>query len=217
MVEPALSGGLPAALYMLATLGVCQPESAPKLEFTLGVEKPEWSYAKTSAEMKRELPPMSKQFPVVGGYTHSTTRDKYHVSFIHKKDRLTGMQCVWPEKVTVTVSYTADIYVAKNYPRGGCRDIETRAHEKRHVAADVDVLEGGMGALRARVEKIIRQPVKAGPVDEKGAARIRGALLGRIKDAVQDELKRLEKLRKKRHAKIDSVAEYTRMTKACRR
>lgn len=217
MALESLSAGWPQVAYMIASLGACTPEAPPQVELKVTIDKPSWSYRKTSAEMKRELPPMSKEFPVVGGYTHSVTRDKYHVSFLHKKDKVTGLQCVWPEKATVSVSYTADIYIAKNYPKGGCRDVETRAHELRHVAADVDVLEGGVRGLQAKIFSALRKKQKAGPVDDKGAAAIRGAVLGRIKDVVQAELKRLEGLRKKRHAKIDSVEEYRRMTKACRR
>lgn len=213
----ALSAGWPSVAYMITSLGSCTPAMPPKIDFMLSVDKPKWSYRKTSAEMKRELPPMSKQFPVVGGYTHSVTRDKYNINFLHKKDKLAGLQCVWPDTVTVRVSYTADIYIARNYPRGGCRDIETRAHELRHVAADVELLEAGVPGLRARIEKVLKEPRKAGPVDEKGAAAIRAKLLSRIKNAVGAELKKIENLRKKRHAKIDSVAEYTRMTKVCRR
>ena len=202
---------------MIAALGNCAPMPPAKIDVVLSIDKPSWSYRKTSAEMKRELPPMSKQFPIVGGYTNSRLRDKYNINFIHRKNKLTGTQCVTPETVTVNVSYTADIYIAKNYPKGGCRDLETRAHELRHVATDVELLEKNVPALHAKIEKILKQPAKAGPVDEQGATRIRGGLLGRVKDVVQAELKRLDVLRQKRHAKIDSVAEYTRMTKACRR
>lgn len=213
----SLVTGMPTVAYMIAALGTCAPTAAPKIDIVLDIGKPSWSYRKTSAEMKRELPPMSKQFPIVGGYTHSTSRDKYNISFIHQKDRLTGLQCVWPEKVTVKLGYEAEIFVAKNYPRGGCRDLETRAHELRHVAADVELMEAAMPSLRAKVVKALKKKTETGPVDEKGAARIRGGILGRVKDAAQEELKKLETARKKRHAQIDSVAEYTRMTKACRR
>ncbi len=217
MATSALAAGLPALAYVMTALGLCTPEMPPKIDFTLSIEKPDWSYKKTSAEMKRELPPMSKQFPVVGGYTHSTTRDKYNVSFVHKKNHTTGLQCVWPEKVMVKVSYTADVYIAKNYPKGGCRDIETRKHEMRHVKADVELLEAGVPKLRAVIEKILKQPAKSGPVDDAGASAIRSSLLNRIKDAVTVELKKIEKQRTKRHAGIDSTAEYTRMSHVCRR
>lgn len=217
MPSSAFSAGLPAVAYVMTALGLCKPEQPPKIDFILSVEKPEWSYQKTSAEMKRELPPMSKQFPVVRGYTHSVTRDKYNISFVHKKNRTTGLQCVWPEKVTVTVSYTAKVYIAKNYPRGGCRDIETRKHELRHVNTDMALLEGGVPKIRAAIEKIMKQPAKSGPVDDAGAGAIRQSLLTRIKDAVSLELKRIEKQRTKRHAAIDSAAEYTRLSRACGR
>ncbi len=211
------SAALPAVAYVMTALGLCTPEIQPNMDFILSIEKPEWSYKKTSDEMKRELPPMSKQFPVVGGYTHSTTRDKYNISFVHKKNRTTGLQCVWPEKVTVKVSYTAAVYIAKNYPRGGCRDIETRKHEMRHVKNDVDLLEAGVPKMRAAIEQALKRPAKSGPVDDAGATDIRKSLLTRIRDAVTVELKKIEKQRLKRHAVIDSAAEYTRMSHVCRR
>ncbi|HYD18952.1 MAG TPA: hypothetical protein VEF76_10780 [Patescibacteria group bacterium] len=209
LIAPAVQ-----AAYLLVALGTCAPESAPELDFSFAAEDPLWNHARTSRQLRGETPAVPG-FPIAGGVTKSEIVDRYNVEVMMKRNRESGLQCVWPTKVKVSIRYSAEIFVAREFGKGGCGDAETRAHELRHVAVDRQELQRALPRLRGRAAAAMLQAVPRGPTDDAGALRIRELLLKNVSRAVGDELEKVMARIKKRQAEIDTAAEYRRFSRAC--
>lgn len=150
-----------------------------------------------------------------GRHVLGLTRGNATVSFASNTPSIVDSRGRWEcASPQITLSYGFNpmtVYVAREFPRGTCAFQEIHEHEMRHVDAylrHINSIEKELtDTLTARFagEKIWR-----GPVGQTGRL-IQQEFNARWVPYVQQQIKRVDEAQ----AKIDTTAEYERVTNAC--
>jgi hypothetical protein len=124
-----------------------------------------------------------------------------------------GAVCAAPAQVRVTFGYEERrVFVARELPEGTCIHAEVLAHEMRHVETDDSLLATYRPRVETRLRSELRRitPVRASG-EEEAKARIQAVMSQALNGLLRDfggERSRLQ-------ARIDTLAEYKRVSASC--
>ena len=207
-----------AAAFVLAGFMSCDAQPAPAVIFKYEQKEPIFLSDHTTKELRAIAPSISSvnlaDFPITSGVTQGNINMETSILF-KSQELLTGGYCLWPAEVDVTLTYRAQVHIAKEYRPYSCRFIETRLHELRHVAADEEVLKQLLPTMKAAAEARAAKGYSQGPYDRTQTETMRGLISGNFKEGMSRELDKLENARALRQQAIDTAAEYTRLSRAC--
>lgn len=209
-----------AATYMLAALSLCAVKAPPQVFFVYSEKAPVIHHNLSAQELGRNWPKtdaaMRAEFPVTGGYTSGKIKADFDMQFAYQAYRGDRF-CLWPVTVRVKVSYTPNVFIASDYPEGSCRYKDTKAHEYRHVQADIAALKKYLpaleGAARAETKRMQAPP----PLSHARMVETRQAFVDGVQAAISGPLNALDVERKQKQALIDTRQEYQRASRACAR
>lgn len=126
-----------------------------------------------------------------------------------------GQFCAWPSMVTVTLSTAPTVYVSAAH--GKCNLDTTLAHEMRHVAIDSSIIDRYMPVFRNEIESAVTELGTIGPVSRPYLPAIQQEIHDRIHAATSRTFTVLNAERSVEQQKLDSVAEYDRLSRVCAR
>lgn len=124
-----------------------------------------------------------------------------------------GVTCASVVGVEAIFSFTNNtIYVAQELPNGSCIQREVLAHEKRHMATDLDVARD----WHYRMQQDLYYAVKdIGTVRARDTEAARQTLQQRLEPLMSREIELMSRDRQQRQARVDSVYEYERLGRTC--
>lgn len=207
-----------AAPYVLAAFLTCDAQPAPVVVFNYVQKDPIFLTDHTTQELRALAPSMTSvnlaDFPITSGITQGNINLETSILF-QSQGQLTGGYCLWPKEVDVTLTYQAQVHIAKEYRAYSCRFIETRLHELRHVAADEEVLKQFIPGLKQAAEARAAKGTAEGPFDLEQRDAMKKLISETYETGMSRELDKLESARTLRQQAIDTPAEYTRLSRAC--
>ncbi len=207
-----------AAPLVLAAFGACAPGPPPAVHFAYRDKPPVFYSGHTTAELRRIAPTLTtvnlRDFPVTSGVTEGKIGLETSLLF-KSQEQLEGGYCLWPESLDVTLTYQAQVSIAKEYKPASCRYAETKAHELRHVAADEDAIHAFLPGLEGAAAEAAARLGPEGPFSLQQREAAKDRLLESVKTSLAQALEKLDSARNLRQRAIDTPAEYMRLSRAC--
>ena len=137
-------------------------------------------------------------------------QSQFGVLFQPQRD---GSVCAALSTVKVTFGFIERVvYVARELPRGSCIHGEVLAHEMMHVATDEALLKEFAPAIRRRIETAA---ARLGSVRARSQQQAAQALRRPLDAALKELLQDFSRERDRRQAKVDTIAEYKRVSGSC--
>jgi hypothetical protein len=207
-----------AAAYTLARLTVCGPVAPPAFELHYLPHDPMFHTGDSARELRARAPATAginpSEFPVTSGLTSGSIRASSSILF-ETEEPAANQYCLWAKKVVISLSYRADVYIAREYREGSCRFAQTRAHEMRHVDTDLQTIQEYLPDLQRGIGDQLRGLQALGPVTDDARVAGQNGLLKQVESRLNAVLSGLEATRHRRQQAIDTPAEYRRLSAAC--
>lgn len=211
-----------AAVVLASTPAPCPP-AAPQVDVQVRIEHQEMPVVtgKTSRELTGEFLLNSDATTstdghwMIGGLNHADIGGNYSVQYEQRIHEQAGTACIAPQKVEFEIVYTSTIYMAKDFKPASCSYIATMAHQKRHVATDLRVLEKHIPNIRAALVQAACNIGMRGPFTGDQLPTAREKIAEDIAVAADSAMQAMREERRKRQADIDTYDNYTRDTAAC--
>jgi hypothetical protein len=150
---------------------------------------------------------------MVGGLTKSGFDSEIRVDFI--ASTFGRVSCLNVEKVTYTIKYNPQVYIASDYLNMGCRYSVTVMHEEHHVDTDRRLLDQYIPGLKQTVKAYAEQLGPQGPYPTADIEMQKNRIVRIIGDGLQPLMQQLATIRRQRQAQIDTKANYMRETAMC--
>lgn len=219
-LEPLLTAGL-----VLASAGQieCSVPKAPEIKIIPDFGAVRYDYSQSekalTARSRSERPDrVSPYGEGVKTVTHGLREDKpqvrTEVSIGIAEYPDYGIGCFWYDSVTVTIKMFPTIYIAREVGDGVCKDA-VLSHEHKHVELDRLVMNKYAHEIGAAVKKAVDGAGAMGPFDMAQQGRIQKGLSGKIRQAVKSRDLALQEEMKELQGKVDSPAEYKRISRIC--
>lgn len=125
-----------------------------------------------------------------------------------------GMACLWYETVNVTITLQPQIYVAKEFNKGACRD-EILKHELRHVQVDREVINRHSQQIGKAIQAVVNFTGVKGPMPKEKLVSEQQRLMRQVSNAVKAYQPTLEKDMRHHQGMVDTRVEYDRIGKIC--
>jgi hypothetical protein len=120
--------------------------------------------------------------------------------------------CAVPATVTLTLAHAEHrIRIARELTEGGCLFAQVEAHERRHVAVNRETLRAAARTVRTAAEAWARTAEGRGATLEEATDGMRQGL----RRAIEPAMEAMRQAQARRHAAIDSPAEYRRLARVC--
>ena len=123
--------------------------------------------------------------------------------------------CFWYDQVTVTIKLAPTIYIAREVPPDSCLYREVLAHETHHVNVDHEVAQGFQTTIQDELAQYVTQVGVAGPYAAAQKNAIQTKLNQQLNALVRSWSVRIQNERLLQQAKVDTLAEYERIARAC--
>ena len=206
--------------YVLAGLFTCTPHPAPDVTVNFYKNPPRISHARSSAylmSMKQNSssPNYGSEFPELDGVTRGQIQFKYNLDFSETEEIELRQACVRTKSAHITVTYTPTIYISSNVAKGTCRYAATLDHEMKHVRVDLDAIHEFLPDIEKAAANALRRAQTTEPISSRQVDKLRDDISEKLSKALDEQTDALQQTRTSRQRKIDSRAEYERLSNAC--
>lgn len=124
-----------------------------------------------------------------------------------------GTVCGAAKTLNVTFGFQERIvFIARELPQGSCIHGEVLAHEMKHIVVDEQLLREFGPTIRRRLESALSQ---ARPVRARSQEQALNAIRRPIEATMRQMMQEFGRERERRQAKVDTVAEYERVSRSC--
>lgn len=124
--------------------------------------------------------------------------------------------CLWISEAVIHVAFPArTIYIARELERGSCGYRVALAHELRHANTDDAVLAGELPRLKHAFAATVGRVGVIGPIDANDLQSRRETVTAELDGALRRQVDRLQEIRRKEQAKLDTPAAYRREAERC--
>jgi hypothetical protein len=125
--------------------------------------------------------------------------------------------CFWVRRTELAVRHPSpDIYVAREYRRGGCPYRVILAHERQHMSTSRAQIDRYLPRLRW-VLTSLRIPTGERPIFVTSAEAAKAEVRALMKELADPLFRELAQALRAAQAKLDSPASYRRLRKQCKR
>lgn len=215
MRRSALAVGLAVLAPVSAAAQPSCPASVdpPRVEFEFKPKSVVINTEKSTAEL-RGMAPSTLGHRTLGLYLAGFSGE---VAVRYNTRRVGGDHaCLWITRVRVNLTYKErDIYIGREFKSGGCEHAAVLGHERKHAAADDQIVAEHMPLLRASVTEAARSLGVVGPVRGAELEAAKSRLVDEVNDAFQGALARFNAARLRVQKGIDTREEYARMARQC--
>ncbi len=181
--------------------------AAPQFNFTLALSH----LLAMAGEDKRKYSSTHHERPV--GLTAASLRlgSSYKVTAYSRAN--SPQLCAQISSFTLHFGFDdTTVFVAREIPRGSCGFRVVLAHEMQHVAIDKDFVSKNLPHLPAMLRDAIRQ---IGVVRADSRADAEAQIQTAVNDYIEGLAGNLADVREKLQARIDTLDEYSRLSKSC--
>lgn len=151
----------------------------------------------------------------VGGLTSNPIDARAEMSFDSQTSFLGGEGCLWLTTLTIHLTMTPEINIARDWPEGSCIWRALLDHERRHVAADQDLLSRFKTRIEPKFSDLAREMAVQGPIPTSIMYTAQSTASSRINLRLQSEMIWFGQERDRIQQAIDSPQEYRALASQC--
>lgn len=212
------------SLYLVSSGMDCRAQRAPVIQVSVRDSTVQYNHSKTKKEL--ETLPVDTVSPYgagvqthIGGLMSGEVRISQNIRFIQETYPRAGKGCLYIDQINVKIHINPQIYIARDYKRGGCMYRAIMEHEKKHVAVDQKIVAKYSGLIKqALIAEVRAFPAAlAGPYAASELDKAQGMFQGRIQGLVNDFTQSMSAERRAEQQKVDSLEEYERVQAQCPR
>ena len=207
-----------AVPFVASAQGYCPLPQIPTVEIALDIRPPHidttQGFARLTAIPNDTRLGLSHDNKV-GGLTMGDIIASTQAQFGQHVDYFTGDTCIWVQDLHVLLTLEPVVFIARELPRGSCRQREMLKHEQKHVALDRQILQQSQKPVADNLRLALQRLGAVGPVSPSLARDVQHDLVAQVNQLINAELQRIEQLRNERQQAIDTPAEYARLDAAC--
>ncbi len=153
---------------------------------------------------------------VTQAYMEGTVGMKAEIKLGSQYDRRTGGVCIWYDKISVPMVIDPTIHIAKEVYADPCLREETIEHEMKHVNVDRRVVNKYAKILGREIYAALEERgFRAQPVAPENAQAMADRMQTVIRQIIEFEYKKMDIERIEEQRKVDTLAEYERLSKLC--
>jgi hypothetical protein len=213
-----------SSALVLARLLSCPAVPPPEVTLDFHNTPPQYANNKSSAELGHfRIDTTFSHGPdeifSVGGLTESHIKSGFSLSYralaYPGESPGSTQNCIWVDKISITVEYAPVIFIAQDYPSGTCRYGVTAQHELRHVNTDLITLREYLPKLKAAVQSMTRSLGVIGPVNANDIEKTRSLFMNVVRIELAKQADSMSSVRLMRQQQIDTRQEYLRLGMAC--
>lgn len=151
--------------------------------------------------------------PVTMGLTRYEPVLEFHVPMVVRTEHEGMSGCAFVQHVDVTVGYrNVTVFIANEIPQGTCAFDEIMAHEQKHIDVNRQILDEFVPLIEERFKAYLRLN---GVQQVENADYARKIITDKLKSIMEDVTGQMETENIRRQREVDSVEEYTRLSKVC--
>jgi len=189
------------------------PAIGHDIELKIDIPEPRLRHDLGIAELDRKAPHGSRRR--VLGLAETGLEFGWSVRF-EWQSRGAGY-CFWVRRTELAIRQPSpDIYVAREYRRGGCPYRTILAHERRHMSISREQINRYLPRLRW-VLTSLRIPTGERPIFVTSAEAAKAEARALMKALAEPLFQEMAQALRTAQAKLDSPASYRRLRKACKR
>lgn len=205
------------AILVSGAISCTVPES-PRIYITPRTDPIQYEFGYTSAqlgEIKSDTvnPYGAGVDTTTGGLREDKPELKLEVSW-KVREYQDGSICLWYDQVNVDIQLKPKIYVAKEFNQGKCKEA-ILDHELKHVVVDREVMNKYSQLIGVAVRDAVNNTGAVGPYNKADLDSVQQAMAEHIRNAVMQYQLPLQQEMRNRQQQVDSVEEYTRVSKIC--
>lgn len=215
-LETLATAGLSLLMNVSSACGNAPP---PVVEIFTKNGQPRYHYNRSSAELSgyhidTTFARAAGETYTVGGLTQGKLTISRNMEFALQ--RLPGGNaCLTVTRVQITVDYTPDVFIAREYRPGTCRYNVTMEHEVQHVNIDIYTLNEFIPRIKYNVQQIVNGMPPQGPIAERDIDRVKQRMADTAAQGAHTAIGAMDQARHARHQRIDTREEYIRLSRAC--
>jgi hypothetical protein len=198
----------------------CRVEAAPQINVAVRSDDIHYDYSKSAAELKAlENNKASSPYPpgadtATGGLRadHPTVATSVTLDIVSNLWSKQG--CARYKSIDIEIHLRPQIYVAKEYDTGVCRQA-VLAHELKHVQVDRDVMNKYAAIIAPQVQDIVNRIGALGPFGAESTEAVKAQAAGYVTVATDRIEKAMETELNTRQKDVDSLEEYRYVGSFC--
>lgn len=201
---------------------VCTVRHAPQVSVTPQTQEISYDYDQTSAAlsaMKSDtVSPYAPDADVTtGGLRADRPETRIEVRWNILEYPVLGLVCLSYDRVDITTTLKPKIYIAKDFTTDRRCKAAILEHEKKHVLVDRQIINKYAPKIGQAVKDTIDEAGALGPYKKDELDHWQKQMIEHVEAAAARHRLQMEKEMRARQAEVDSLEEYNRVSKICRR
>ena len=200
----------------------CEGQPSPQVNVTPSASRIQYNFTKSKADLKNAKTESVSPFGadrelIVTGLMTGKMTLRTNFKFTNAEYNKDGLKCLYLTAVNVTIHLDPTVYVAREYPQGGCMHNTILAHEMKHVNEDQYIANKYINEIGRGISKAIA--LKGASYGPYPYAQM-DAIAEEVKETLGAEIQYVNRLmqaeRDQQHASIDSLEEYESIHRKCK-
>ncbi len=210
------------ALHQVVFPYDCKARRAPQINVRPSQSRIKYDFTKSKAYLNTmNTDTISPYGPAhkgsVSGLMSGSIGLKSKVMFSTESYAQYGMGCLYLKGVDVEITVNPKIYVASDFPQGGCMHNAILAHEMKHVNEDQYVVNKYINEIgKSLSQRIEANGAVFGPIKLSDMSNRQEAIQSALHDEVRYMNEVLNAERRQRQQDIDSLEEYQSIGVKCK-
>lgn len=221
-LEIITAGLLSIAPVPVSAVLECHRKAPPRINVRPTKGQVQYDFTKDKAALNSvDVDTVSPYGPrhktTVSGLMSGSIQLKSNLSFLHETHSYLDKGCVYLKSVNVQIKVEPTIFVAKEYPKGGCMHTAILAHEFKHVQADQLIVNKYINLIGRKLERVVEAKGDTyGPMKKIRMKEVQENVRQALNDVVIDMNDVLNRERRIRQQDIDNLEEYKSIGVRCK-
>lgn len=202
-----------AFMPVSALAAACKIDKIPSVDIELKSEEIIYDFDRSAAELN------AIRGVGVDATTGGLRKDNQsvvlsHLSWMFQEHQRTNTGCLSFDRIVVTIQLRPEIYIAREYTQGQCRD-EILRHEQRHVEIDRMVVNKYARLIGESVQGAVDRTGILGPFPIQNLQGEKDRTSHLIQDTIRQQTQAMQREMRIRQAELDTPEEYERVSRIC--
>lgn len=207
--------------HAFAAIVSCPPKPAGKVNIIWSSDAVKYDFTKSQNQMDSmetdTVNPYDRSVKThVGGLMKGGINMKSQIQVAGLSYSQSQMICQWIDKMDITIAIDPTIYIAREYPKGGCEHRAILEHEMKHVFVDRSIVKKYAPMIKEHLEKAVLKVGIVGPKPERKRAEFHKKITDYMSAQLKAVTDKMYAERRALQAKVDSREEYDRVSGLCK-
>lgn len=200
----------------------CHLKKAPQITITATDTTVKYDHTKTQAQLDNfqvdTINPYGEEVQShVGGLMSGEVSISENMRFATESYPMINAGCLYIDRVNVELHINPTIFIARDYPKGGCMYNAVMEHEKKHIAVDREIVNKYSTLIINSLNTSLKQVGYAqGPFSLQQMPSVQEKMKQTVHGVIKLYSAKMSEERRARQQKVDSIQEYDRVSNMCR-